>query len=191
MRITCPSCNAQYSLEAALQMDAARSALMRALAMPAPLAGLLAQYLGLFRSKGRVLAFDRADRLMAELLPMLKAETVNRNGNNRRAPIAVWQSALEEMIALRDANKLRLPLKSHGYLLEIVFAAADKLEATAERETEQQRQRGEHRTADTTRIDKLTALSRIRADFELHLIERDEAIRRLHELGYPEAALNA
>lgn len=191
MRITCPSCNAQYSLEAALQMDAARSALMRALAMPAPLAGLLAQYLGLFRPKGRVLAFDRADRLMAELLPMLAAESITRNGSTRRAPIAVWQSALEEMIALRDANKLRLPLKSHGYLLEIVFAAADKLEAIAERETEQQRQRGEHRAADTTRIDKLAALSRIRADFEMHLIETGEAIRRLHELGYPEAALNA
>lgn len=190
MRLTCPSCSAQFELDAAVQMDAARGALMRALAMPAPLAGLLAQYLGLFRPKQRVLAMDRADRLMAELLPMLQDETVARNGNVRRAPLAVWADALDQMIDLRNGGKLTLPLKTHGYLLEIVYSAADKLEATAERETEQARQRGEHRTVGAARIDKLQQLSRIRSDFELQLIERGESIRRLKEIGYGEEALN-
>jgi len=190
MRITCPSCAAQFSLESALQMDSARSALLRALHMPAPLAGLLAQYLGLFRAKGRVLAFDRADRLMAELLPMLESQSVLRNGVTRLAPLSVWQAALEEIIELRAADKLRLPLKSHGYLLEIVFAAADKLDAQAERATEQQRRSGEHRAAGADRLQRLEKLSRIRADLGLHLIERDEAVRRAKEIGYGEDALN-
>jgi len=190
MRVTCPSCAAQYSLESALQMDAARSALLRALKMPAPLAGLLAQYLGLFRAKGRVLAFDRADRLMAELLPMLDAAQVQRNGATRAAPLPVWQAALEEMMELRAADKLRLPLKSHGYLLEIVFAAADKVDAQVERATEQQRRSGEHRAAGDDRIERLQKLSRIRSDFELQLVDRGESIRRLHEIGYGEEALN-
>lgn len=191
MRITCPSCNAQYSLETALGMDAARSALMRALAMPAPLAGLWAQYLGLFRSAGRVLAFDRADRLMAELLPMLQQGSVLRNGVTRLAPIEVWQAALEEMLELRAADKLRLPLKSHGYLLEIVFAAADKIEARAERETEQKRQRGEHRDAGAERLARIDKLTKVRGDFSMQLIDRTEAVKRLAELGYAEEALNA
>jgi hypothetical protein len=191
MRIACPSCSAQFELDAAIQADAARGALMRALAMPAPLAGALALYLGMFRPKGRVLAMDRADRLMGELLPMLQDETVTRNGNSRRAPLNLWSDAIDQMVDLRNTGKLTLPLKSHGYLLEIVFAAADKLDAKAERETEQQRRTGEHRVAGADRLQKLDQLSRIRADFNLQLIEKGEAIRRLRELGYGEEALNA
>lgn len=190
MRITCPGCGTQFGLDTAIQMDAARSALLRALKMPAPIAGLIAQYLGLFRAKHRVLAFDRAERLMDELLPMLDAGTVTRNGATRPAPIAVWRAALEEMIELRNADKLRLPLKSHGYLLEIVFGLADKADAAAERATEQQRRKGEHRAAGADRVDRLQKLSRIRSDFELHLVNREESIRRLKEIGYGEEALN-
>lgn len=190
MRISCIACGARFSLDAAIQMEAARGALIRALAMPAPLAGLLAQYLGLFRPKSRVLAMDRADKLMAELLPMLEAESVTRNGVTRAAPVAVWAQALDQMIDLRNAQKLTLPLKTHGYLLEIVFAAADKLDAQAERETEQQRRSGEHRAAGDDRIARLQKLSRIRSDFELQLVDRGESIRRLKEIGYGEEALN-
>src|SRR5690625_2985721 len=113
MRITCPGCGAQYSLEAALQSDAAREALMRALQMPAPLARLWAQYLAMFRSTKRALAMDRAERLMAELLPLLDAQEVRRNGVTRTAPLPLWQDALQQMVDLRNEDKLRLPLKSH------------------------------------------------------------------------------
>lgn len=190
MRITCPACAAQFSLDAAIQMDAARGALMRALAMPAPVGALLAQYLGLFRPKMRALSMDRADRLLAELLPMIEAEAVTRNGVTRPAPVPVWAQALDSMIDLRNAGKLTLPLKTHGYLLEVVFAAADKLDAKAERETEQARQRGEHRSQTRDHTERLAKLSQVRGDLGLQLIDRAEAVRRLAAIGYPEEALN-
>lgn len=189
MRITCPGCGAQYSLDVAMQADAGREALMRALQMPAPLARLWAQYLAMFRSKSRALAMDRAERLMAELLPLLDEQVVRRNGVTRPASLEVWKAALEQMVDLRNNDKLTLPLKSHGYLLEIVYSAADKLDARVERERENERKRGDHRKATSDTADKRMKLSRIRGDLQLGVIKRPEAIRQLQELGYSEDAL--
>ena len=191
MRVICPSCCASFSLDVALQMDASRSALLRALAMPAPLANLWAQYLGMFRSKARALAHDRADRLMAELLPMLDSGTVTRNGNVRNATLDHWRQALEQMVELRGADKLQLPLKSHGYLLEVVYAAADRAAAQAERQVEDTRRRGDHRRTTDTNLERLDKLSRIRGDFETGLIDREKAEAQLREIGYGPEALNA
>lgn len=190
MRITCPACFAQYSLDAALQGDAGREALMRAMHLPAPLARLWAQYLAMFRSPNRALAMDRAEKLMAELVPMLDDQVVRRNGLTRPAPLAVWQAALEQLVDLRNTDKLRLPLKTHGYLLEIVFGAADKLDAKAERAVEADRKRGDHRKQTEILMERREKLARIRGDLGLHLIDRDEAIRRAAAIGYPEEALN-
>jgi hypothetical protein len=190
MRVTCPSCCATFSLDVALQMDASRSALMRALQMPAPLAALWAQYLGMFRSANRALAHDRAERLMAELVPMLDAGEVVRNGNRRQAPLDVWRAALEQMVELRNADKLQLPLKTHGYLLEIVFAAAERGAAKAERQVEETRKRGDHRRITDSNLERLDRLSRIRGDYETHLIDEATAITRLNDIGYGPEALN-
>lgn len=190
MRVTCPSCCATFSLDVALQMDASRAALMRALQMPAPLAALWAQYLGMFRSANRALAHDRAERLMAKLLPMLDAGEVVRNGNRRQAPIEIWRTALEQMVELRNADKLQLPLKTHGYLLEIVFAAAERGAAAAERKQEETRKRGDHRRTTDSNLERLDRLSRIRGDFETGLIDEETAIDRLSAIGYGPEALN-
>ncbi|WP_430391104.1 hypothetical protein [Dyella sp. 20L07] len=180
-----------FSLDVALQMDASRSAVMRALQMPAPLATLWAQYLGMFRSKGRALAHDRAERIMAELIPMLDAGTVVRNGNTKSASLALWQQALEQMVSLRDTDKLQLPLKSHGYLLEIVATAAERSAAQEERQLEEQRRTGAHRRTTGHNLDRFDKLSRIRGDFQNGLVERDRAEAQLREIGYGPEALNA
>lgn len=191
MRITCPSCCATFSLDVALQMDASRGALLQALHMPAPLAVLWAQYLGMFRSKGRALAHDRAERIMAELVPMLDAGTVTRNGNVRPASIDLWRAALEQMVDLRNNDKLQLPLKSHGYLLEIVFAAAERGAAKAEQAVEVIRQKGQHRAAADDRLQRVNKLSQIRGDFSLGLIDRAQAELRLADIDFPPEALDA
>lgn len=190
MRITCPSCCATFSLDVALQMDASRGALLRALHMPAPLAGLWAQYLGMFRSKGRALAHDRADRIMSELVPMLDAGTVVRNGNTRAASIDLWRAALEQMVELRNADKLQLPLKSHGYLLEIVFAAAERGAAKAEQAMEVSRQKGQHRAAADDRVARMDKLAQVQGDYQLKIIDRATAERRVADLGFSLDALN-
>lgn len=191
MQVKCPACNAGFSLDAALAIDAGRSAVMQALAMPASLARPLASYLAMFRATGRALNFDRAEKLMAELQPMLENATVTRNGSTRVATLAVRQQAFERMVEHRDAGKLDLPLKSHGYLLEIVYAIADKIDAKAERETEHSRQRGQHRAPQASpatggqsgnpNLERVLLISRVRGDLDLGLIDREVAEQQLRD----------
>jgi hypothetical protein len=188
MQIKCPACYATFSLETAVALDAARAALSTALQMPAPLAGLLAQYLGMFRSAGRVLAFDRAERLMAELLPMLTEQRVERAGNSRSCPLAIWQQALERMVEHRAAGKLELPLKSHGYLLEIAFGLADKAEAAAEREAEERRRTGAHRSKpepvqQSEAASRSELYHRAAADVRIGLLSPAQAVEKLRAAG--------
>lgn len=191
MQVKCPACNAAFSLEVALAIDAGRSALMQALAMPAPVARVLAAYLGMFRAAGRAINFDRVEKLLVELHPMLDQQRVTRNGSTRHAPLSVWQAGFERMVELRDTGKLDLPLKSHGYLLEIVFSLADKVEAKAEREVEQQRQRGEHRNAPVkAEVERAWQISHIKADLGLGLITREQAVEKLVAAGIKPEVLN-
>ena len=182
MRITCPCCYGQFELEAALNVDAARSALVTALRMPAPLATLIGNYLGCFRSRSRALTPDRAERLLVELLPMLEGEYVVREGLRRDCPVSLWQQALEEMQEARSQGKLTLPLKSHGYLLQIAAGLAEKAGAKVEREREVQKQRTARSTEGDRKFAILERLSRITGDLELGLIDAAEAERRRAEV---------
>jgi hypothetical protein len=143
----------------------------------------LAQYLGMFRPRGRALAFDRTDRLLTELQPFFDREIVTRNGVTRACPLAVWQQALERMIEQRNAEKLQLPLKTHGYLFEIAFALADSIDAKQERDTEASRRRGESRADGERRMQRIEVTYRITSDLKLGLISISEAERRLKEAG--------
>lgn len=137
MRLKCPACGATFSLDVLLTHDGAREALMAAMEIPAPLGKLLVQYLALFRPASRDLSFDRVHTLLSELLPMIKGGQIDRNGRTWPAPLAYWQSAIEQMLVSRD--KLQLPMKSHGYLLEIIAGMGNKTEAIAEAKREETR----------------------------------------------------
>ena len=131
----CPSCGCFGSPEIFLAEPTKYRAIARALNMPPPLAELLQRYIALFRPPKRANTMDRVERLLAELLEPIETGRVQRKGRSWPAPVAVWQAALEEVI--QQADRLSLPLKSHGYLLEVVAGLSDKLEAQAEREREQ------------------------------------------------------
>ncbi len=143
MQLTCPVCFARYAIEAALTDDDARRAVAAALKMPAPLGDLILRYIGLFRPAKRALSWDRAARLIDELLAPIQAARVERHGRAWAAPLDAWTAALTEMLDRRD--KLTLPLKGHGYLFEIVATQANKTEAHAERKTEDQKRQRQHR----------------------------------------------
>lgn len=138
MKITCPACHAQFSLEAAVNLMGSRQALAAALQTPARVGKVMIQYLALFRPKSRALSLDRVGKLISELLPQIEAGHVIRNGLTRPAPAEVWREGMEHVLSLRDADRLTLPLKSHGYLLEVVAGLAEKAEAGREREREEQ-----------------------------------------------------
>lgn len=137
MKLSCPSCGAVASLDVLLANEGARDAVMIALALPAPIGKLLVQYLALFRPAKRQLSFDRVASLLGELQPMIEAAAIERGGRTWSAPQDYWKLALEEMITKRD--RLTLPLKSHGYLLEIIVGFSNKAEAKQETQTEARR----------------------------------------------------
>jgi hypothetical protein len=183
MQLKCPSCNAGFSLEAALGIEAARGALLVALQMPAPLHRPLVQYLGMFRAPGRALAFDRVEKLLGELLPALEKQTVTRNGLTRACPVALWQAGFERMVDQRDNGKLQLPLKSHGYLLEIVAALADQAGAKEEKAQEASVRSGSARADGDKKLERLQVISQARGEIDLGLLSREEAKQRLREAG--------
>ena len=152
MRLTCQACGAVISLDAALGHEGAREAVQIALQLPAPVGKLLVQYVGLFRPAQRQLSMDRLANLLGELLPMIDAGKVERNGRIFSAPLPYWQQALEEMLAKRES--LTLPLKSHGYLMTIIAGFADKAEAKQEAKAEERRRTGAHHLASTGKVIK-------------------------------------
>ena len=123
MQIRCPSCGAEMSLEAVIDNDAAAQALTLALSIT-PLGKLIVRYLALFRPAKSKLSWPRVVSLLGELMPMIESQRIERNGTLYEAPHDVWCAAIEQMLATRDAGRLQTPLKSHGYLFEVMITEA-------------------------------------------------------------------
>lgn len=137
--ITCPACQTEMGLEAILGADDARGVveiLARMPGSPTLRKGLL-RYVGLFAPAKQRLRWGRVESLLDEVLGMVESGRVERNGRSWPAPLDYWQMGIEVILA---NTTLRRPLKSHGYLLEIIAGLADKAEAKAESRTEQTRQ---------------------------------------------------
>lgn len=137
MKIVCPACGAVNSLDTLIGHDGARAAMAELAAVSGPLAGALLRYIALFRPAQRQLSFDRVASLLNELRPMVMDARITRNGRVYAAPREVWIEAIDAVIAQRD--RLTLPLKSHGYLLEIIVGAVNKAEASSEAKREASR----------------------------------------------------
>ena len=125
MQVRCPSCGAEMSLEAVIDNDAAAQALALALSIT-PLGKLIVRYLAMFRHAKSKLSWPRVVTLLGELMPMIESQRIERNGQLYEAPHDVWCTAIEQMLATRDAGRLQTPLKSHGYLLEVIISEAAK-----------------------------------------------------------------
>ena len=120
MNIKCPNCGAVHSLDTLIN-DAEASAVLKAvLEMDAELGKAAIRYIGLFRPAKSQLSWARTAKLLNELLPMIKAQEAARDGVCFPAPAEAWIHGLNETVNARDQGRLKLPLKSHGYLLEIV-----------------------------------------------------------------------
>jgi hypothetical protein len=124
------------TLDVLLAHEDSRQALSRLVAIGVPAGAMVLRYVALFRPGKRQMSHGRVVALIEELLPDLEREAITRNGRDWAAPLAAWRTAIETVLAARDKGTLTLPLKSHGYLYEVIAGLADKLEAQAERETE-------------------------------------------------------
>ncbi|MCW5300884.1 hypothetical protein DXT88_22180 [Herbaspirillum lusitanum] len=140
--VTCPNCRVVMSMDLMLTEDAPRDALHAIIdAHPAGNTFIkpLLRYVGLFAPEKSQLNHRRMAALINELVPSIRAAQVERNGRTWACPIAYWQMGFEQVLAQRDAGQLRLPLKSHGYLFEVLAGMANRAEGAAEKKTESQR----------------------------------------------------
>ena len=123
MKVRLPPNGGTMSLDAIVELavshEAAREALLGALRIS--LVGpLLVRYLGLFRPEQRDLSWDRVSTLLNELLPEIHAQRFERDGKVYEAPAECWSWGLQQVLDMRDNGKLKLPLKGHGLLREIM-----------------------------------------------------------------------
>lgn len=139
MQLVCPVCQSQYPLEAAMNDLAARQAVVRAFELT-EIGSLLIRYVQLFKPAKSAMSMARLAKLLDEIVPMIKAGQIERHSRTWPAPQLYWQQAIEHMLDNRE--KLSLPLKSHGYLLEIIAGYGNKAEARHEQQAEQGRQYG-------------------------------------------------
>lgn len=134
MKLVCPACGSVNSLDSLVGHDGARAAMAELAALAGPVAAAVLRYLALFRPEKRQLSLDRVACLLAELNPMIIEARIARNGRVYAAPREVWVAAIDSILASRD--RLTLPLKSHGYLLEIIIGQIHKAEQAAESKRE-------------------------------------------------------
>lgn len=120
MKTRCPCCGAENSLDALIAHEQARQSLWALANIGGAMTLGLVKYLGLFRPNKSALSQARMASLMAELLPDIQAGQIYRNGQSYPAPVAAWAYAFNEVLSARDSGRLKTPLKSHGYLYEII-----------------------------------------------------------------------
>ena len=140
--VSCPNCRAVMSFDLLLTDDAPREALAAIVAAhPAGKTFVkpLLRYVGLFAPEKSQMNHRRMAALILELVPGISAAQIERNGRSWACPIAYWQMAFEQVLAQRDAGQLRLPLKSHGYLYEVLVGFATRDEGKKEQRLEDQR----------------------------------------------------
>lgn len=123
---TCPDCGGARPLADYLADADARVALVAALACPAELARLIVPYLALHAPPSRRVQMRKLARLISDLTALISAGTVTRHGDSRPAPHTLWQAAIEQVLTVRDAGTLTLPLDGHGYLTAVAHGLAVK-----------------------------------------------------------------
>lgn len=138
----CPCCRNSLTLEVVMANESVRECIILLMDAHPSASGLLRplmSYLGLFAPEKQDIRYERMATLLDSLVPMIRACEVRRNGKTLPAPLDYWKAALEEAVQRGHSGAIKLPLKSHGYLLEIVVQMSEKASALGETYTERQR----------------------------------------------------
>lgn len=116
----CPNCGAANSLDSLVSDAEAAEVLKMLLELDADIGKAAIRYIGLFRPAKSQLSWARTAKLLNELLPMINAQEAARDGVCFPAPTEAWIHGFNETVNARDQGRLKTPLKSHGYLYEIL-----------------------------------------------------------------------
>jgi hypothetical protein len=134
--LTCPVCGTELGLDHLFVDADNRAAVARLIEVALPLGGRLLQYTRLFAPPKTRLTQRKQVRIILQLLPDLERSAITHHKRHWAMPMATWAQGIDQMLNLRDAGKLDLPMKSHGYLYTILASMADKVEAGAEAQAE-------------------------------------------------------
>lgn len=132
----CPTCGAEFDLAVAFSHEVDQRALARLATVSIPLGARVLQYVALFTPARQRLTAAKKIKLILQLLPDLERQAITHKGRDWPAPLDAWAQAIDHMLAARDAQRLELPMKGHGYLYAILAGMADQHEARAERQRE-------------------------------------------------------
>jgi hypothetical protein len=139
MRVSCPTCHAEFGLDTLVTHQLARAAVARLVRISLPFGALSIQYIALFKPASRALSFDRIATLVEELHTDIARGFIERKGRDWPAPAAVWTAAIDVILAKRDAGDLRLPLTSHALLHEVMVGLVERAESKVETQREAER----------------------------------------------------
>lgn len=145
MRVSCPTCNAEYTLDVLVPHQLARTAVARLVRLSLPFGASAVQYIALFKPASRALSFDRIANLVEELRIDIERGAITRKGREWPADVHTWQAAIDIVLAKRDSQDLRLPLAGHGLLHEVIVGLVERAEARSE--TQREAERRNHRPA--------------------------------------------
>ena len=131
--LSCPNCGAELDLMTLFSHESDQRALARLAAVSIPLGARVLQYVQLFQPARQRLTARKKIKLLLELLPELERAAITHKGRDWAAPLPAWAEAIDQMLAARDAGRLELPMKGHGYLFAILAGLAERHEAAAEK----------------------------------------------------------
>jgi len=147
VKLKCPHCGHGADLIEFANEEAARQAVYLAADLPKPLGRIIMRYTGLFRPASRSLSWNRILKLLKQLKADIDAGRIERHGRIWSAPEPAWHNAINVVLEQAEQTKLKLPLKNHGYLYEIISANQNSVETHAEQKIEEQRR---HKQPNTT-----------------------------------------
>ena len=145
MKLRCPHCGHAASITDFANEDAARKAVYLAADLPKSLGKPVMAYIGLFRPASRSLSWERVLKLLQALKTDIDAGRIERHSRIWAAPEGLWHQALSTTLEQAEQGKLKLPLKNHGYLYEIISSQQSSIEAREEQKLEEKRQTAQHR----------------------------------------------
>lgn len=135
--LSCPVCGTELDLAVLFSHEHDQRALARLASVSIPLGSRVLQYLALFTPPKQRLTAAKKIKLILQLLPDLERGAITWKGRDWPAPRTAWAMAIDQMLAARDAQRLELPMKGHGYLYAILAGMADRFEGQAEQQREQ------------------------------------------------------
>lgn len=139
--IPCPYCGKSVDMIQGMEALAGQEWTRLLSDLPNGVIGALLRYLELFKPLKQELRWSRRLALTQEIVPMMKAAQVKRNGIAYAAPLPVWEAEMMKLIVNRP-DSLVLPLKSNGYLLSMIAGRGERAAAKLEQgKIEQQRNR--------------------------------------------------